>query len=276
MHQFYKMSGSGNDFVFVDARHADAGDLATPERIRTVCARGTGVGADGIVFVAPPPVGADIAIRYFNADGSLGELCGNATLCTVRLAAELGLDAGSDLRIATDAGIMTARMAGALPEFDLGAVTRVQTEPPIERAAGERRIGYAMAGVPHLVVLVDGVGDLDVAGRGRALRFHAATGAAGANVNFVAPARGNGAADGDWVMRTYERGVEGETLACGTGSVAASTLLRAWGLAARSPVRVWTQSGLPLDVTVARSGEAWRAALRGEARLVFRGELIDA
>ena len=275
MRQFYKMSGSGNDFVFVDARAGDTGELATPERIREVCARGTGVGADGIVFVGPAPAGADIGIRYFNADGSLGELCGNATLCTVRLAAVLGLDPAAGLRIATDAGIMTARMASGLPEFDLGAVTRVETEPPIERAAGERRIGYAVAGVPHLVVLVDGVGDVDVAGRGRALRFHAAAGAAGANVNFVAPAHGNGAGAGDWVMRTYERGVEGETLACGTGSVAASTLLRAWGLAAESPVRLWTRSGLPLDVTVTRSGEAWSAALRGEARLVFRGELID-
>jgi diaminopimelate epimerase len=276
MRQFYKMSGSGNDFVFVDVRRGDAGDLATPGRIREVCARGTGVGADGIVFVGPAPAGADIAIRYFNADGSLGELCGNATLCTVRLAAELGLHAGAGLRIATDAGILTARMAGGLPEFDLGAVTRVETDPAIERAAGERRIGYAMAGVPHLVVLVDGVGDVDVAGRGRALRSHAATGAGGANVNFVAPAPGNGAGTGDWVMRTYERGVEGETLACGTGSVAASALLCAWGLAAGSPVRLWTRSGLPLDVTVNRSGEAWSAALRGEARLVFRGELIDA
>jgi diaminopimelate epimerase len=278
MRQFYKMSGSGNDFVFVDARHAGAGDLATPERIRQVCARGTGVGADGIVFVGPAPAGADIGIRYFNADGSLGELCGNATLCTVRLAAVLGLDAAAGLRIATDAGIMTARMAAGVPEFDLGAVSRVETDPPIGPAAGagERRIGYAVAGVPHLVVLVDRVEDVDVVGRGRALRSHAATGAAGANVNFVAPARGNGAGAGDWVMRTYERGVEGETLACGTGSVAASTLLHAWGLAAGSPVRVWTRSGLPLDVTVTRSGDSWSAALRGEARLVFRGELIDA
>jgi len=241
-----------------------------------VCARGTGVGADGIVFIEPAPAGADVGIRYYNADGSLGELCGNATLCTMRLAAVLGLDGGSALRIATDAGVMTARLVAGVPEFDLGAVTRVSTEPPVERIAGEHRIGYAVAGVPHLVVLVDSVDTVDVVGRGRALRSHQATGAAGANVNFVAPARGNGTGPGDWVMRTYERGVEGETLACGTGSVAASTLLRAWGLAAGSPVRLWTRSGLPLDVTVNRSGEAWNAALRGEARLVFRGELIDA
>jgi diaminopimelate epimerase len=276
MRQFYKMSGSGNDFVFVDARHGDAGALATSERIRAVCARGTGVGADGVVFVGPAPADADIAIRYFNADGSLGELCGNATLCTVRLAVELGLDAAGGLRIATDAGIMTARMISGVPEFEMGAVTRVDTEPAVSLAAGEQRIGYAMAGVPHFVVLTDSVAGVDVAGRGRALRFHAAAGDAGANVNFVAPARGNGARAGDWVMRTYERGVEGETLACGTGSVAGSTLLQAWGLADGSPVRVWTRSGLPLDVTLNRSGDAWAAALRGEARLVFRGELIDA
>jgi len=275
MREFYKMSGSGNDFVFVDARQGDAGAMRTPERIRQICARGTGVGADGIVFVGPAPAGADIGIRYYNADGSLGELCGNATLCTVRLAEELGLGAGRALRIATDSGIMTARMAAGLPEFDLGTVTRVETEPPIDRLLGEQRIGYAVAGVPHLVVLMETVEDADVAARGRALRFHSATGAPGANVNFVAPAVGSGRPAGDWVMRTYERGVEGETLACGTGSVAVATLLWAWGFAAASPVRLWTRSGLPLDVTIQRDGESWRAALRGEARLVYRGELID-
>ena len=202
MRQFYKMSGSGNDFVFVDARLGGPGDLATPDRIRAVCARGTGVGADGIVFINPAPAGADVGIRYFNADGSLGELCGNATLCMVRLAVELGLNAGAGLRIATDAGIMTARVTAGLPEFDLGAVTHVDTEPAVTRTPGERRIGYAIAGVPHFVVLVDTVDDVDVAGRGRALRSDAAAGDAGANVNFVAagarewrPCRGLGDAD---------------------------------------------------------------------------------
>lgn len=286
MRAFYKMSGSGNDFVFVDVREADPGDLATPERIRAVCARGTGVGADGVVLLGPGTPGSDIGIRYFNADGSLGELCGNATLCTVQLASALGVDVASGLRIATDAGVMTARLSAGVPEFDLGAVTGVVTEAPIDRVAGEHRIGFAVAGVPHVVVLVDRVESVDVAARGRSLRFHAATGAAGANVNFVAPGgdtgTSNGHRPGDWEIRTYERGVESETLACGTGSVAAAALLRAWGLARVSPVRLWTRSGMPLDVTMERStgagGEAgqWTAALRGQARLVFRGELVDA
>jgi diaminopimelate epimerase len=273
MRAFYKMSGSGNDFVFVDVRRDDPGDLATPARIRALCARGTGVGADGMVFLGAGSGDADVGIRYFNADGSVGELCGNATLCTVRLAAVLGMDVASGLRIETDAGILTARLASGLPEFDLGAVRGVETRAPIDCLPGERRIGYAVAGVPHVVVLVDGVESVDVANRGRSLRHHAATGAAGANVNFVAPAT-NGRS-GDWVIRTYERGVESETLACGTGSVATSAMLRAWGVAATSPVRLWTRSGLPLDVTVQRSGDDWTAALRGQARLVFRGELID-
>ena len=276
MRAFYKMSGSGNDFVFVDVRQDDPGDLATPERIRAVCARGTGVGADGMVFLGAGSPGADVGIRYFNADGSVGELCGNATLCTVRLATVLGVDVRSGLRIATDAGVMTARLSSGLPEFDLGAVGSVQTEAAIDRVAGEHRIGYAVAGVPHVVVLVDDVETVDVAARGRSLRHHATTGAPGANINFVAPASGSGHALGDWVIRTYERGVESETLACGTGSVVTSTMLRAWGVATTSPVRLWTRSGLPLDVTVQRSGDEWTAALRGQARLVFRGELIDA
>jgi len=280
MRAFYKMSGSGNDFVFLDVRRDDPGDLVTPDRIRAVCARGTGVGADGMVFLGPGSADADVGIRYFNADGSVGELCGNATLCTVRLAALLGVDVASGLRIRTDAGIMSARLSSGLPEFDLGVVSGVQTQAPIDRLAGEHRIGYAVAGVPHVVVLVDSVETVDVVSRGRLLRHHAVTGAAGANVNFVAPAPALGAdtaaAPGDWVIRTYERGVESETLACGTGSVATSTMLRAWGVAATSPVRLWTRSGMPLDVTVQRAGEAWTAALRGQARLVFRGELIDA
>ena len=135
MREFYKMSGSGNDFVFIDARHGDAEAMGAPERIRQICARGTGGGADGIVFVGPAPAGADIGIRYYNADGSLGELCGNATLCTMRLATELGVGTGPALRIATDSGVMTARMAAGLPEFDLGTVTRVESDAPIERQA---------------------------------------------------------------------------------------------------------------------------------------------
>jgi diaminopimelate epimerase len=271
MRAFYKMSGSGNDFIFIDARREAPGALEAPGRIQALCARGTGIGADGIVFLEPDPA-ADVRIRYFNSDGSLAALCGNATLCTVRIASDLAIGGGRGLRIATDAGVVEARMTEGLPEFDLECIERVSTSVPVALARGERRLGFALVGVPHLVVEVDDLDAIDLAARGRALRSDAWTGAPGANVNFIAAA---GDAGGGWAMRTYERGVEGETLACGTGAVASATLLVAWGRAADAPVRIQTRSGAALDVTVARRGDTWRGALRGEGRLVFRGELVD-
>ncbi len=281
---FYKMSGSGNDFIFFDTRdwgvddtpggsfdRSDGSVFYRVSGIKALCARGTGVGADGVVFLEDAD-GADVRISYLNSDGSKAALCGNATLCTVRLATELRIGSPGGLRIATDSGMVTARLVDGVPEFDLGTVERLTPSPPIDRAAGESRLGYAVTGVPHLVVLVDGVNDIPLATRGAALRSHPWTEAAGANVNFVAP---HPTAAGEWVMRTYERGVEGETLACGTGAVAVAALLTAWELARATPVRLWTRSGAPLDVTITRRGESWHAALRGEGRLVYRGELVD-
>jgi diaminopimelate epimerase len=284
MRTFYKMSGSGNDFVFFDTRdwavndtpgdtfdRNDASLFYRVSGIQALCARGTGVGADGVVFLEDAD-GADVRISYLNSDGSKAALCGNATLCTVRLAAELRIGGPADLRIATDSGIVTARLVDGVPEFDLGTLERLTPAPPIVRAPGESRIGFAVAGIPHLVVVVNDLENVALSTRGATLRSHSWTGTPGANVNFVAP---HPTAAGDWVIRTYERGVEGETLACGTGAVATAALLTAWDLARTTPIRLWTRSGAPLDVTITRSGERWDAALRGEGRLVFRGELVD-
>jgi len=272
---FYKLTGSGNDFVFIDARETGVGALADPARVRALCARGTGVGADGVVFLEADP-GADLRIRYVNSDGSPAALCGNATLCTVRLAEWLGIGALTHLRIATDSGVVDGRLAAGVPEFDVGPVERLTRDAPVGVAGGERRVGYALVGVPHLVVAVDDLTAIDLTGRGRALRAHPWTGVAGANVNFIAPEPST-SGKGGWGMRTYERGVEGETLACGTGAVASAALVVAWGRDAGPCVRIWTRSGEPLDVMVraGRGGEEWSASLRGEGRLVFRGELVD-
>lgn len=266
---FLKLTGSGNDFVFLDGR-AGATDLP-PERIRALCARGTGIGADGVVLLEEDRA-ADVRIRYFNSDGSPAALCGNATLCTVRAMQALGIAAKRrTLRIATDAGTLSARLASGTPEFDVGGIARVTTAAPLPRVAGERRVGYAVVGVPHLVVAVDDIERIDLEARGRALRQAAWTGTPGANANFVAPD-----VRGGWAMRTYERGVEGETLACGTGAVATAILLVAWREASEPTVRIWTRSGKPLDVSVSREGAEWQASLRGEGRLVFVGQLVQA
>lgn len=269
--QFFKMSGSGNDFVMVDARDTPPGPLASADVIQRVCERATGVGADGIVFLERSATGAAVKLVYLNSDGSAADFCGNATLCTTRLSVELGIaPAGRDFVIETDSGPVTARVrADGSAEIDLPPVTDLRPDAaPIEPLGDEERIGFAVAGVPHLVVLCPDLERVDVVGRGRPLRMHRSL-ASGANVNFVSrPADSSGV----WRTRTYERGVEGETLACGSGAVAAAVVLATWG-AAEPPVRLATRSGRILEVRLTRSAGGWHPSLSGEARLVFRGEL---
>jgi diaminopimelate epimerase len=263
--KFWKMSGSGNDFLFFDARIDPPGVLLTPAVIDKVCARATGVGADGVVFIQDDAVEA-FRIRYFNRDGSLAELCGNASLCSARLATELGVADRAGFRFATDAGVISARFTADEPEIDLQPVKGLRPDAGLTLGAGERRIGFADTGVPHLVVLVDDVERIDLAVRGCQLRFDPSL-AEGANVNFVSRET-----DSIWRMRTYERGVEGETLACGTGTVAAAVLLETWGLSGtRTSLR--SRSGRILTATVRHEGSAIMPSLKGEARVVFTGEL---
>ena len=210
---FYKMSGSGNDFVVVDAMTSPAEALMRPDTVQAICARATGVGADGIVFLEPSSR-ADYRMTYLNSDGSRADLCGNASLCSARLASELGLLSSPDFHIETDAGILSARLLEDGPEIDLQPVTDVRPDLPFRLDPGERSIGFALAGVPHLVVRVADVSTVDVRQRGRPLRYDPSL-EHGANVNFVSRDQ-----SGIWGVRTYERGVEGETLACGPGAVA--------------------------------------------------------
>ena len=261
---FYKMSGSGNDFVFVDARTDPAEELTDPRTIDAVCARGTGVGADGIVLLEQSPH-ATVGIRYFNRDGSLAALCGNATLCATRLAVELGAAPASGFTIETGSGVVAARVRAGVPEIDLQPVAEVRPAADVDLDPTERRAGFAVVGVPHLCLLVDDLDAVDVVGRGAPLRRHPSF-RQGANVNFLA-------GDGDrWRVRTYERGVEAETLACGSGAVASAILLTTWGLA-HGPVGLVTRSGRTLTVSLRREGATWLATLAGEGRIVFTGRM---
>ena len=260
---FYKMSGSGNDFIMVNAMREQPGRLAQADVIQAICARATGIGADGIVFLEPSG-SADYRMTYMNSDGTRADLCGNASLCSARLASELAIVLGREFRVETDAGVLGARLLAEGPEIDLQPVTELRPRLPFQLAAGEHWIGYALAGVPHLIVRVDDVSTVDVVGRGRLLR-HDSTLPHGANVNFVSPGRGDA-----WRIRTFERGVEGETLACGTGAVAAALLLHASGEASDA-VSLTTRSDRVLRVRLTRDPEGWQPSLAGEARLVFEG-----
>jgi len=267
----HKMTGSGNDFVMVDGRISAPEEWSAAD-IRATCARGTGVGADGVVFLQPGSGPDCVRMIYFNSDGSRAALCGNAALCSTRLAGPLGLATGGSVRLETDAGTYDSRLAAApdRAELQLTPVAAPKELQQINLAAGERRLALALVGVPHLILSVDDVDQVDLIARGRELRAHPALGPDGANVNFLSPAAGTG----EWRMRTYERGVEAETLACGTGSVAAACTLDLWGLS-RLPTVIHTRSAQRLEVRATRRpggdyGDVW---LIGEARIVFRGVL---
>ena len=267
--EFFKMSGSGNDFVVFDARVEPPGRLASPPVIREVCSRGTGVGADGMVFIEPTSAqGAQFRMRYFNSDGSVAEMCGNAALCVTSLASQLGAGSASGMRFETDSGIASARMSNGQPEVDLWPVTDIRAAADIGTEPGELRIGYAIVGNPHVVILRDELDTLEIVRRGRAIRLHEyVRPGGGANANFVARRP-----DGGFDIRTYERGVEAETLACGTGSVSTAILLAEWQQAGLETT-LRTRSGRALTIKLRRQGSAWLPSLRGEGRVVFRGLL---
>ncbi len=265
--RFYKMSGSGNDFVVFDSRDGSVHNLSETSMIRRLCDRRQGIGADGVVILEPS-ARADVLMKYFNSDGSRGAMCGNAALCVTRLACQLGVANAGGMTIETDEGIVRSRLVEDRPEIELLPIARIReaVDGPTER--GERRLGYAVAGVPHVVVLCEDVGQIDVARRGAALRSAAWTMPDGANVNFVS-GRGQ-----SWTIRTFERGVEAETLACGTGAVATATLLRAWGLGG-SEAALRTRSGCVLEVALREENGEIVPRLKGEGRVVFEGRLRE-
>lgn len=264
----YKMTGSGNDFVFVDGRFTRPVDWSA-EWIRAVCDRRTGVGADGLVVVEPGTRPAAVRMTYFNRDGSPAPMCGNAALCATRFAAQRELAPGGGMELETEAGIYRTRcLPGQEPlaELDLGDISQ-SSQAQVALVPGESAARLATVGVPHLVVVVEDVGEVNVLERGRLLRHDPALGPKGANINFVS----HGATG--WEMRTYERGVEGETLACGTGAVATAAVLRDLG-SADVPWSVRTASGCTLVVKgCAEADGLRRVQLVGEGRLVFRAVL---
>ncbi len=293
---FHKMTGSGNDFVMLDGRTTTV-DEWPADRIARICHRRDGVGGDGLVIVTP--VDTDhVRMIYFNSDGSRADMCGNAALCSTRLAAWLEMADPGGMTLTTDAGTFRTRCVGDshqaelnLPDVDVPAATTI----PV--GDGERAIILGSVGVPHLVAIVEDVAKVDIDIRGRELRYHSGAGRHGANANFVsrtsrstgtgggetsteatssAPVDGEtSVVDADWAIRTYERGVEGETLACGTGTVAAALALAASGADAL-PLRFRSGSGRILSVSAVLVGDrATDIWLSGEGRLVARGVWLD-
>ena len=271
--KFYKMVGSGNDFVMLDGRESRLEDWPS-ERISRVCDRRYGVGADGMILLEPLKPGA-VRMHYFNSDGGRAALCGNGSLCSTTLSLRLGfVDSNLKLDLHTDAGLLRTRadsdgLGGELNFPDFPVPVRVA----IAAQGGETgRAWLADIGVPHLVVEVTDLTQVDVANRGRELRFDKKFGPAGTNVNFVSPLSHDPGAT--WSVRTYERGVEGETLACGTGTVCAAFSLASES--ARLPLCFKTTGGGTLEVAGSiLAGNCRGVWLRGEGRLVYTGELAE-
>jgi len=263
----YKMTGSGNDFVMVDARVSTPADW-TPEDMQAVCARGTGIGADGIVFVGPGSHAGAARMIYYNADGSHAAMCGNAALCSTTLATHLGVGTSDGMDLETDAGTYRSRTIEAgRAELHLAPIAAPAAVTGLGLVSSERQAALSRVGVPHLIVLVDKVDDVALQERGRALRFDSALAPEGANINFISQDDA-----GAWRMRTYERGIEGETLACGTGAVGAGCAIQEWGLG-QLPINIQSRSGRILGVraTKAQGGRYDDVWLAGEGRMVFRG-----
>lgn len=267
--RFYKMTGSGNDFVFLDGRSAPAAAWS-PESIQALCDRRTGVGGDGLVVLSPEGERAARMV-YYNADGSRAGMCGNAALCSTRLAARLGIAPAEGMELHTDTGVLRTRCVGPgwtaellLPDFPLPEELSLPLEP------GERWMVRCDVGVPHVVILVEDVSTVEVTRRGGALRRDPAFVPAGTNVNFIS---GRTTPEGatEWRLRTYERGVEAETLACGTGTVGAAAALATHGLT-QLPVRIASWGGNVFSVAGSIEGNLIREPwLCGEGRLVFEG-----
>jgi len=255
---FHKLSGAGNDFVLL-SRAPRAG---LPSLARRLCDRRRGVGADGLLILEKRS-GAPF-LRYFNADGSAA-FCGNGSRCAAWWLHREGWTAGRRaFTLDTSSGVLAARVTGpARAALRMPAPRAIRLGLKLEASGRRCTVHFLDTGVPHAVVPVRGLEGFPVAEVGRALRRHAAFGAAGANIDFIESGPRGGVG-----VRTYERGVEGETLACGTGAVAAAAALRLLGRRG-SPVRLRTLGGDVLAVSFS-DGEVW---LEGPVQLAFSGEI---
>lgn len=258
------MAGAGNDFVVID--HRDGGIDDPAALTRALCTRGLSVGADGLILIEKSDR-ASIRMRYFNSDGSLGEFCGNGTRCAARFAALHGI-APAKMTIETDAGVVSAEIGpGNLVTISLPPPQEFRADRPLR--AGDQTIegSSIIVGVPHYVLFPrTDLWSADIVPLGRAIRNHRELQPAGANVNFVVVRDGHSIE-----IRTYERGVEAETLACGSGIVASVSVAALSGKVS-SPVSVVTRSGATLLVSFTMDGRELRdVRLKGDARLVYRG-----
>ena len=264
--EFTKMNGAGNDFVLIDNREQKVG--LTRDQIVRVCDRHRGVGADGIILLVPcVSRKADWAWLFFNSDGSIGEMCGNGARCFAHFVRKLtGLD--RNFTFETEAGIISASFQGERVTVNLTQPSNLRLNERVQLSIGAQIIHSLNTGVPHAVLFVPDADKAMVQQLGPEIRRHSHFGPKGTNVNFVQIL-----GPGEVRVRTFERGVEGETLACGTG-VTASALVASRVHKFSSPVKVHVQGGDQLEVRFQENGAGFSdVRLTGPAEFVFEGKM---
>jgi diaminopimelate epimerase len=265
MLRFTKMNGAGNDFILFDNRTGDI-DLDR-NQIAQLCDRHRGIGADGILLLEKPTNRADFRMRYFNADGGEAEMCGNGARCFARFANKVG---GQKPKISfeTPAGVISAELKGDLVTLRMTEPTDLRLNVDLPMAAENKAVHFINSGVPHVVIPVAKIDDVDVRREGAAIRRHKMFSPNGTNVNFIEKRGRNKIA-----IRTYERGVEDETLACGTGIVA-SALIFAATEKIIGAITVIARGGDELEVGFEKAdGRFHNVALTGPAEFVFEGTI---
>ena len=265
---FYKMSGSGNDFIIIDNRNNVVEENKLSDFISSVCRRKMSVGADGVILIENAK-NIDFKWRFFNSDGSRAEMCGNGARCAARFA-YLNKIAGPKMSFETDAGIIIAQVNNDLVKIKMTEPKDLKIDFTIDTDGGPVTASSINTGVPHVVMPVDNIDDVEVVKLGREIRYHEKFAPAGTNVNFYCPI-----SEDKIKIRTYERGVEDETLACGTGAVA-SALVYANKTNIKSPVSVMTKSGGWLSVYFESKTDAfYNIYLKGDARIIYKGEMSE-
>jgi len=262
---FTKMNGAGNDFVMLDNR--DLGLSLTTAQIEKLCDRHRGIGADGLLCVEPATEGGDFKMRYYNADGGEAEMCGNGARCFGRFVNHLHGDSLTKIRFETLAGMISAEFEANQVRINMSAPHSLKLADSLPVAAETLTVHSVNTGVPHAVVFVDDLDSVPIREWGAALRYHEAFKPRGTNANFA-----KALAPGSIAIRTYERGVEDETLACGTGMVA-SALIHHELTGAASPISVLVKGGDTLRVgfTETAPHEYTDVTLFGPADFVFTG-----
>ncbi len=263
---FVKMVAAGNDFIVIKLPLSSG--VALNKLARSMCNRKYGVGADGVLFMQRSSA-ADTRMRIFNPDGSEAESCGNGLRCLARYYQDLKSRPRGELSIETRAGLVQAKTNGDSVRIRLTDPRNIRLDIPLKVERRKLKVNFINTGVPHVVIFVEGLSGLDPLRIGRIIRYHRSFAPRGTNVNFAEVMNKDSIR-----LRTYERGVEDETLACGTGS-AASALIFALKTNAVGRINVHTQSGEILKISFVRSrGAITDVWLEGKARRLFSGEFL--